>query len=134
MTVARQIIGVGRAHSPDQELVANRPVVDEEILAERIGARERRQRGKTFDPDLFALSRYLTRMGAKIGAKDIAEPRQAASRARQRSRKMQRRPLAGQRERDVGPTHGEAAYHLAHCLSLSPIAFEEFEPGWRGIE
>ena len=39
MAVARQVVGVGAAHHADQELVAHRPAVDEQILPERVGAR-----------------------------------------------------------------------------------------------
>ena len=75
MAVARQIVGIGAAHHADQELVAHRPAVDEEILPERVGARERRQRREAFDRDAFALARDLDRVGAEFG------PRMSASRA-----------------------------------------------------
>jgi len=39
MAIARQVIGIGRAHRAQDQLVANRPTVDEQILPERIGAR-----------------------------------------------------------------------------------------------
>jgi hypothetical protein len=42
MAVARQIIGVGAAHRADHNLVAHRAPVDEQILPERVGARQRR--------------------------------------------------------------------------------------------
>ena len=38
MAVARQIVGIGAAHRAEQQLVAHRPAVDEQILPERVGA------------------------------------------------------------------------------------------------
>ena len=54
MAVARQIVRIGAAHHADEQLVAHRPAIDEEILAERIGARERRQRRKAFEGETLA--------------------------------------------------------------------------------
>ena len=79
MTVARQIVGIGRAHRADNELVAHRPAVDEQILPERVGARQRGRGGKTFDHDALALGPHFDGAAAKIRAQDIAEPRQPAS-------------------------------------------------------
>ena len=135
MAVARQIIGIGAAHRAEQKLVAHRPAVDEEILAERIGARQRRQRGKAVDDDALAFGRDLDRIGAKIGAENVAEPRQPPGRAGQRRGKGHRRALlAGQREGDVGPAHGEPAHHLAHGFGLGAVELEELQPRRRGVE
>ena len=84
MAIARQIIGIGRTHGTDEQLVAYRPSVDEQILAERIGARKRRQRCIAFDPDALAFGGYLDRVGAKIRAENVAEAREAAGRTGQR--------------------------------------------------
>ena len=135
MAVARQIIGVSRAHHADQKLVAHRSAVDEEILAERIGACKRRQRGKALDRNRAACALHLDRVGAKLRAQNVGEPRQASARARQR-----RGPgdggalLAGERESDVGPAHREPAHHLANRLALAAIALQEFEPGRGRVE
>ena len=135
MAVARQIIGIGAAHRADQKLVAHRPAIDEQILAERIGARERRQRGEAFDRDALALRRDLDRVGAEVGAENVAEARQAPGGAGERRGIRHRRALlAGEREGDVGPAHGEAAHHLAHRLGLGAVLFEEFEPRRRGVK
>ena len=135
MTVARQIIGVSPAHRADQKLVAHRPAVDEQILAERIGARERRQRGEAFDGDAVALGDDLHGVGAKFGAKHVAEPREPPGRAGQRRGKAHRRALlAGERESDVRPAHGEPPHHLAHRFGLGAVEFEEFQPRRRGVE
>ena len=84
VAVARQIIGIGGAHRAEQKLVAHRPAVDEQILAERIGARERRQRGKALDRDALAFGRDLDGVGAEVGAEHVAEPREAPGGAGQR--------------------------------------------------
>ena len=84
MTVARQIVGIGGAHGAEQELVAHRPAVDEKILAERVGARERRQRRKALDHHAFAFGGDLDRVGAEVGAEHVAEPGQTAGGAGQR--------------------------------------------------
>ena len=135
MPVARQIIGISAAHRADQKLVAHRPAVDEQILAERIGARQRRQRGKAVDDDALAFGRDLDRVGAEIGAEHVAEPRQPPGRAGQRRGKGHRRALlAGQREGDIGPAHGEPAHHFAHGFGLGAVELEEFQPRRRGVE
>ena len=46
MPVAGQVVRIGAAHHADQQLVAHRPSVDEQILTERVGAGERRQAAK----------------------------------------------------------------------------------------
>ena len=135
VTIARQIVGVSPAHRADEKLVAHRPAVDEQILAERIGARERRQRGKAFDDDAVALGANLHGVGAKVGAKHIAEPRQPSGRAGQRRGKAHRRALlAGERESDVRAAHREPPHHLAHRFGFGAVEFEEFEPRRGGIE
>ncbi len=76
MAVARQIVGIGRAHRADQQLVAHRPAVDEQILPERIGARQRRQAGKAGHAHAFALGVDGDGIGAEIGPEHVAEPRE----------------------------------------------------------
>jgi hypothetical protein len=135
VAVARQIIGVSRAHRADEQLVAHRPAVDEEILTECIGARERRQRGKTCDGHAFAFRLDLHRIGAEVGAEYVAEPGEPPGRTGQRGGEALRCALlAGEREGDVGPAHGESAHRLAHRLGLGAIEFEEFQPRRRGME
>ena len=135
MAVARQIIGVGRAHRADQELVADRPAVDEKILAERVGAGQRRQRRVAGDGDAVALRRDLDRVGAEIGAEQIAKARETPGRAGERRGKADRRALfAGEREGDIRPAHGEPAHHLAHRFGLGAVELEELQPRRRGVE
>ena len=63
MAVARQIIGIGRAHRAEDQLVAHRAAVDEEILPERVRARQRRRGGKALDHDALALGAHFDRAG-----------------------------------------------------------------------
>ncbi len=124
MAVARQIIGISRAHDADEELVAHRSAVDEEVLAERIGASKRGQRGKAFHRNRAACAEHLDRIGAKLRAQNIGEPGQAATCARERRGPGDRRALLpGEREGDVGPAHRQPPHHLADRLALAAIAF-----------
>jgi hypothetical protein len=128
MPVARQVVGIGCAHRAKQKLVAHRPLVDEQILAERIGARQRRQRGKPFDHDALAFTGDGDGIGAEIGPKHVAEPGEPAGAAGKRRGKSDRRALlAGEREGDVGPAHGEPPHGVAHGLGLGAVELEEFQ-------
>ena len=81
MAVARQIIGIGAAHRADQQLVAHRPAVDEQILPERVGARQRRQAGEAVHAHALALGVDGDGIGAEVGAQHVAEPRQLVASA-----------------------------------------------------
>ncbi len=135
MAVARQIIGIGGAHHADQELVADRAAIDEEILAERIGARERGQRGEALDREARVAAPHLDRIGAELAAENVGEPRQTSARAGERGGPGDRRALlARKREGDVGPAHRQPAHHLANRLAFAAVALEEFEPRRRRVE
>ena len=135
MAVARQIIGVSRAHRADEKLVAHRPAVDEQILAERIGPRQRRQRGIAVDRRCLRARRRSrrhwrgNRRRARRRAARAARWRRAAWRQSDR-----RALLAGEREGDIRPAHGEPAHHFAHRLGLGAVEFQEFQPRRRGVE
>ena len=135
MAVARQIVGVRRAHRAEDQLVAHRAAVDEEILPERIGAGEGRRGGETFDHDTVALGADLDGAAAEVRSQDIAEPCQPAGRAGQRRRPGHGCALfAGECERNVGPRHGEAPHHLADRFGLGAVGLEEFQPRRRCIK
>ena len=72
MPVARQIVGIGGAYRAENEFVAHRPAVDEQVLAERIGAGQRGSGGKAFDHHAVALAAHLDGAGTEIRAEDIA--------------------------------------------------------------
>ena len=76
MTIARQIVGISGAHGAKQKLVAHWPPVDEKILSERIGSRQRRKARKASDPHAFALRIDCDGVGAEVGAENIPEPRE----------------------------------------------------------
>ena len=87
MAVARQIVGIGRAHRAENQLVAHRAAIDEQILPERVGPRQRRRGGKAFDHDAVALGAHLD--GAER-ENPRPEYRRAASAGRRR--RAMRRP------------------------------------------
>ena len=137
MPVARQIIGIGRAHRAQQEFVAHRPAVDEQILAERIGAAEASATRQSRRSPLLRRVRPTPRTAL---ARKSA-PRMSPSRvrrpvgARQRRGKRNRRALlAGERERDIRPAHREAAHHVAHRFGLGAVELEKLEPRRRRIK
>ncbi len=135
MAVARQIVGIGRAHRAENELVAHGAAVDEQILAERVGAGQRGRGGKTLDHDAVALGAYFDGATAKIRSQDIAEPGQPAAGAGQRGGPGDRRAfLAGERKGDVGPRHREATHHLADRFGFGAVGLEKLQPRRGSIE
>jgi hypothetical protein len=138
LAVARQIIGIGGAHRAEHELVAHRTAVDEQILAERIGAAERRQRRKAFDHepvDAAAPAADLDRIGAELRAEHVGKAREPPDRARHRRGPGQRHAiLAREGESNVGTAHGETSHDVAQCLAFGAIGFEKFQSRRGGIE
>ena len=135
MTVARQIIGIGRAHRAQDQLVAHRAAVDEEILSERVGPRQRGGCGKTLHYDAFALGPHFDGARTEIASQDIAEPRQPARGAGQRCSPGHRRAfLAGQCEGDIGPRHRQSPHHFADRFGFGAVGLEKFQPRRRCIK
>ena len=135
MTVARQIVGIGGTHDADQELVAHRPSVDEQILPERIGAGMRGQRGKAFDRNAVALTLHRDRVGAEFRSENIGEARKTPGRAGQcRGPGRGHALLASEREGDVGPAHGETTHDLADRFAFGAVGLEKFQPRRRRVE
>ena len=95
--VARQIIGIGAAHRADQKLVAHRAAVDEQILPERVGARQRRQSRKAADR---TPSRSASIANAFFGSRRPAR-RRAASIDPPPVPRSPARVLARERESDI---------------------------------
>ena len=74
----------------------------------------------------LAFSYNFDRVSAKLGAKHVAEPHQAAGGVRQHRGKVQWRALlAGERKGDIGPAHRQAPRHIAHSFRFGPIAFQK---------
>ncbi len=135
MAIARQIIRIGGANRADQHLVPHRPPVDEKVLAERVRAAQRRQRGKAFDGDAFARGMNGDRVGAKVGAENVAETHQPAGGAGQRRGKAERRALlTRKRKSDISAAHGETAQRLTDGVCLGAIGFEKFQACRRRVK
>ena len=135
MAVARQIIGIGGAHHADQELVAHRPAVDEQILPERVGAGERRQRRIALDRKPVASAAHLHRVGAELGAENVGEARELPGRAGECRRPAHRSALlAREGERHIRSAHGQATYHVADRFAFAAVALEKLEARRRRVE
>ena len=135
MAIARQIVGISRAHRAEQKLVAHGPVIDEKILAERVGARVGRQGSIAFDQQALAPGADFHRINAKLRAQDVAEPREPAGPAGQSCRPGHRRALlARERESDIGPAHRQTPHDFAHGFPLAAVALQEFQPRRCGVE
>ena len=133
MTVARQVIGISAAHRADQQLIAHRAAIDEEILPERIGARQCGQPGKAGDAHAFAFGIDGNGVGAKIGTEHVAKPRERIVIGG--GGPGDRRTLfAGEREGDIGPAHGKTAHHFAHRFGFAAVGFEKFQARGRGVK
>ena len=67
-------------------------------------------------------------MARKSAAEHVAEPGEPAGAAGKRRGKSDRRALlAGEREGDVRPAHGEPPHGVAHGLGLGAVELEEFQ-------
>ena len=80
LAVARQIVRISRAHGPEEELVAHRPSVDEQVLPERVGATERRQCRIALEREAVPAAGNRDGVGGEIGAEDVAKPREPPGR------------------------------------------------------
>src|ERR1700751_3984177 len=72
----RHIIQIGRAYCPCQKLVANRPSVYEKKLRSCIGFVPCREAGKALETKALAPSVNAKRIGAKLFAEHIRDPRE----------------------------------------------------------
>ena len=77
VAVAGQEIGVGSAHGADQQLVADRAAVDEQVLVAGGRAVERRQADMAGQADLGALGQDGDRVVGELPPHQGAEPGQA---------------------------------------------------------
>ena len=135
MTIARQVVGIGRTYGAENELVAHRAAIDEEILPERVGLRERRRCGIAGDHDALALGMDLDGVAAEFGPQNIAEPGQPSGGTGQGGGPGHRRALlAREREGDVGPRHGEAPDDLADGFRLGAVGLQKLQARRRRIE
>ena len=135
MAVARQIIGIGRAHRAENELVAHRAAVDEQILPERVGARQRGRGGKALDHDALALGAHFDGAAAKISAQDIAEPRQPAGAPGSAAAQVTgARSSPASVKAMSGRAMASRRTHLADRFGLGAVGLEKFQPRRRRVE
>src|SRR6516225_4609285 len=108
-------------------LVANRPPIHEQILAEGIGTRESGQPGKAGDAHARPFGIDSNSVATKVRAKHVAETRQLAA-VRKLAPRHWRPLFASKRERHIRPTHRQPPYHFAYRFGLATVGFQEFQP------
>ena len=129
MTVARQVIGIGRAHRAQNQLVTHRTAVDEQILAERIRAGQRRRGSEPLDDYALAFGAHRDGRGTESPPRMSPSRAQSSRRSRQRRRPGRwRTPFACEGKTDIRPRHCQPPHHLADRLGFRPIGLEEFQP------
>ena len=141
VAVARQHVGIGGAHRAEQQPVAHRPAVDEDVLRHRRAAREGGQSGMAGEPQPLALGLDGDGVGGEVAPEHAGRRGQAgrpAGRpARPRSGPATRSAAAGrvaQAEGDVGPRQREPADGVGDRLRLGPVGAQEFQPRRRRVE
>ena len=123
MAALRQIIHVGRAHGAGQKLVADRPPVDEEILRLRIRLVPGRKPGIAFERDPFPCRVDAERIGAKLLANDIGQPREQGVVALGPREIIEARGLrAGKSEANLLVRHREALHGIGAGAGLRAVA------------
>ena len=135
MPPLRQIIHIGRAHRANQQLVADRPPVDEEILRLRIGFVPGRQASIAFEPETFPRGFDQQRIGTKFFAQNIGEPCQQGGSSVAACGKIEARGLRSREGKaHVRIRHREALHDVGAGTRLRAVAFEEFQPRRSGGE
>ena len=141
VAVAGEQVGVGRAQRAEQQLVAHRAAVDEEVLRHRRAAREGRQRREAAEAQALALGVDEKGVGDEVGAEQRAQT--AAEGVEEiaglgvEAEKVARGVrvgAVGEAEADARRGHGEAADDVADRLGLGAIGAQELEPRRRGGE
>ena len=136
MAITGEEILIGPAHRAAEQLVANRPAIDEQVLVHRIAARIGGQAGKAGHTHTFAFLVDLQRIGAEIGPDHRGHPRLAGidiAAALRRDRQALA-PVLGQEEADIGPRHGQAFDDIGNAEIFRAFGLEEFEPRRGRIE
>ncbi len=142
MAVAGEEILVGAADRADQQLVAHRPAVDEEILVAGGGAVERGEPGEAAEPHTLARRRDRQRIVGEVAAENGGEPRAprrpgvgACEIAALGGKPQQHAILvADDGEGDRGIGHGEAPHGIDRLVALAARGLHEFESRRRRIE
>ena len=132
MAVAREHILIGAAHRADQQLVAHRPAVDDEILVARRGAVERRQadRGRSAET---RRARHRSRPNCRRSRGPTTPRAGRGGRVALRCRRPRRAAtiailVADHGEGDPGIGHGEPLHRVDGLVALGARRLQEFEP------
>ncbi len=127
-----QEIHVGRAHGPEQQLVAHGAPVDEQVERAGVAPVPGRQASEPVQRRALARGLDRQRVGGEIAAEHLAEALQQARRAGRAGGIVEaRRFAARQREADLGMRHGEALQRVGHGAGFGAVALQELEPGGR---
>ena len=135
VAVAGEHVGIGGAQRPEQQLVADRAVVDEEVLGDRRAAREGRERREAAEPDAVALGVDREGVGHEIRTEERAQP--AAEGVEEVARLgVEPQDLArglgvaavGEGEADGGRGHRQPPHDVGDRLRLGAVGAEELEP------
>ena len=136
MPVAGQQVGIGRPQRAEQQLVAHRPAVDEEVLRHRRAARVGRQRREARRDaarraSASMRSAFATKSGPSIARSRAPSPSKRSPGSGVEPQHLARRlgvGAVGQGEGDPGRGHRQAAHHLADRLRLRPVGAQELQP------
>ena len=122
-------VRIGAAHGAEQQPVAHRAAVDDEMDVARGAAVIGRQ------PDLAEQAQVLASLvdrhgiGGEIGAEHArGAPREPVLAVRLRRIGRRGQVVAGKREADLRVRHGKPAHDLGDRLRLGPVGFEELQP------
>jgi hypothetical protein len=134
--VAGEKILVGAAHGAEQQLVLNRPAIDEEILPGGGAAVQGRQPGEAGEAVPFPFGGNRQRVGGEIPPEHCAESFEACGLPIARnSRQAHPCPLAlGKSEGNRGMRHRQPFNHIDCVIQLGARRLEELQPRRRRIE
>ena len=129
-------VAVTAAHGAGEQLVAHRPAIDHEMLAEAVGAMQRGEAGEAFNGKRSARGAHGKRVGHELLAEDAAKPRKPMVEQPRRTRiEPQRGAVSGREaEGDLRVGERQALHHIGDGRGLGALGFHEFEPRRRRIE
>ena len=107
-------VAVTAAHGAGEKLVAHRPAIDHEMLAEAVGAMERGEAGKALNGKRSARGTHGKRVGHELLAEDAAKPRKSVVEQPRRTRlEPQRGAISGREaESNLRIGEGQALHHI----------------------
>ncbi len=134
MTAGMQKVGVAAAQRAEQHLVAHRAAVHEEILGERVAARESRQADQAFEPHAFAFRLHRHHVGARLAAHDIRQPRSEPFAAHVARGELQLAVLGDNGEGNIGTRQREPTHGFDHGGGFGALGFQELQARGRREE